>query len=91
MRRVSASITPWSAPTIGVRSVLLITSRSEHVIPGPPFHRIFLAAGDVDDVDDVDGEVGELGAEGGGEVVAAGIDQQQLKAGKAAGLKDVDL
>ena len=51
-------------------------------MPGPALPRDLLAAGDVDDVD---GEVGELGAEGGGEVVAAGFDQQQLEAGEAAG------
>ena len=51
-------------------------------MPGPALARDLLAAGDVDDVD---GEVGELGAEGGGEVVAAGFDQQQLEAGEAAG------
>src|SRR6266700_4107708 len=32
----SRSITIRSAPTYGARSVLLITSRSERVIPGPP-------------------------------------------------------
>ena len=34
--RASRSITPRSAPTIGARSVLLITSRSAAVTPGPP-------------------------------------------------------
>ncbi len=35
------------------------------------------------DIDHVDREIRELGAEGRGQVVAAGLDQQQLEAGKA--------
>src|SRR5438876_4759262 len=35
--RESRSITLKLAPTYGARSVLLITSKSERVIPGPPF------------------------------------------------------
>src|SRR5262249_25396319 len=34
------------------------------------------------DVDDVDGEIGELGREGGGEIVAARLDQDQVERGK---------
>src|SRR5439155_13322173 len=41
MRRASRSITPRSAPTYGARSILLMTRRSERVIPGPPFRGIF--------------------------------------------------
>ena len=36
MRFVSLSITDRSAPTYGARSILLITSRSDLQIPGPP-------------------------------------------------------
>src|SRR5699024_8231236 len=36
IRRASRSITARSAPTWGARSILLITSRSLCVIPGPP-------------------------------------------------------
>ena len=38
--RESRSITPRSAPTSGARSVLLMTSRSDCVMPGPPFRGI---------------------------------------------------
>jgi hypothetical protein len=38
--RASRSITSSDAPTCGARSVLLITSRSDRVIPGPPFRGI---------------------------------------------------
>jgi urease accessory protein len=44
MRRVSASITARSAPTCGARSVLLMTSRSLFVMPGPPLRGIFSPA-----------------------------------------------
>ena len=71
-----------SAPTSGARSILLMTSRSERVMPGPPLRGILSPAGDVDDVDR---EVGELGAEGGGEVVAAGFDEDQVELREARG------
>ncbi len=38
--RASRSITSSDAPTCGARSVLLMTSRSERVIPGPPLRGI---------------------------------------------------
>jgi|SRR5215510_3312554 hypothetical protein len=41
IRSVSASITLRFAPTKGARSILLITRRSERVIPGPPLRGIF--------------------------------------------------
>lgn len=37
MRAASARITSRWAPTCGARSILLMTSRSERVMPGPPF------------------------------------------------------
>jgi hypothetical protein len=40
MRRASRSITSRDAPTKGARSILLITSRSERVMPGPPLRGI---------------------------------------------------
>src|SRR5262249_57239893 len=43
--------------------------------------RRYLVAGR--DVDDVDGEVGELGREGGGEIVAARLDENQVEIGEA--------
>src|SRR3954462_14776945 len=43
---------------------------------GPALARDLLAAGDVDDVDR---EVGELGREGRGEVVAAGLDENEIE------------
>ena len=63
------------APTCGARSVLLMTSRSLCVMPGPALARDLVAAGDVDDVDRV---VDELAAVLRGEVVAAALDEQQL-------------
>jgi hypothetical protein len=42
--RLSRSITSSEAPTIGARSVLLITSRSDRVIPGPPLRGILSPA-----------------------------------------------
>ena len=75
----SRSITSSEAPTYGARSVLLMTSRSERVMPGPPLRRDLVAGRDVDDVDR---EIGELGREGRGEVVAAGFDQHQIEIGK---------
>src|SRR5581483_12379447 len=40
-RRASRAITARSAPTWGARSILLMTSRSERRIPGPPLRGIF--------------------------------------------------
>src|SRR6185437_4122271 len=40
----SRSMTSNEAPTWGARSILLITSRSERVMPGPPFDGIFSPA-----------------------------------------------
>ena len=40
----SRSITSSEAPTIGARSILLMTSRSERVMPGPPFRGILSPA-----------------------------------------------
>ncbi len=48
---VSASMASREAPTMGARSILLITRRSERVIPGPPspdnppvsFHSLLLS------------------------------------------------
>ena len=42
--RASRSIIPRSAPTRGARSILLMTSRSDRVIPGPPFRGILSPA-----------------------------------------------
>jgi glycosyltransferase involved in cell wall biosynthesis len=44
MRSVSACITARLAPTNGARSILLITSRSERVMPGPPLRGILSPA-----------------------------------------------
>src|SRR3989442_1565595 len=41
IRRASRSMTARSAPTWGARSILLMTSRSERVMPGPPLRGIF--------------------------------------------------
>ena len=71
-----ASITSRSAPTYGARSVLLMTSRSERVMPGPPLRGIFSPPADVDHVDR---QVGEIGREGRGEVVAAGFDEDRRR------------
>src|SRR5690242_3266379 len=40
----SRSMTSSEAPTCGARSTLLITSRSERVMPGPPFDGILSPA-----------------------------------------------
>src|ERR1700759_1185367 len=80
IRLASRSITSSEAPTCGARSILLITRRSERVMAGPALGRDLVAGGDVDHVD---GEVGELGREGGGEVVAAGFDQDEVEIGEA--------
>src|SRR5256885_196986 len=40
----SRSMTSSEAPTCGARSILLITSRSERVMPGPPFDGILSPA-----------------------------------------------
>ena len=40
----SRSITSSEAPTIGARSILLMTSRSELVMPGPPLRGILSPA-----------------------------------------------
>ncbi len=70
-------MTSSDAPTIGARSVLLMTSRSLLVMPGPPLRGILSPAGHVDHVErDVD----ELGAEGGRQVVAAALDDEQVEA-----------
>ena len=47
---------------------------------GPALARDLVARGHVDDVDR---EVGELGAEGGGEIVAARFDEDEVERGKA--------
>ena len=71
----SLSITARSAPTRPARSVLLITSRSDCVMPGPPLRGNLVAAGDVDDVD---GVIREIAAELGRQVVAAAFHEEQL-------------
>src|SRR5215831_12564044 len=38
---VSASMTPRFAPTRGAKSILLMTRRSDRVMPGPPLRGIF--------------------------------------------------
>src|SRR5262249_52543256 len=45
MRLASRSITASEAPTCGARSILLITRRSERVMPGPPLDGILSPAG----------------------------------------------
>ena len=72
----SRSMTPRSAPTSGARSVLLMTSRSDCVMPGPALARDLVAARHVDHVDRV---VGQLAAELRGEIVAAALDEQQFR------------
>ena len=47
---------------------------------GAAFAGDFVAGGNVDDVD---GEVGQLRAEGGGQVVAAAFDEDELQVGEA--------
>src|SRR5262249_57866863 len=42
--RASRSMTSSEAPTIGAKSILLITSRSDLVIPGPPLRGILSPA-----------------------------------------------
>ena len=42
--RASRSITSRLAPTWGARSILLMTSRSERVMPGPPLRGILSPA-----------------------------------------------
>ena len=44
MRLASRSMTASEAPTWGARSILLITSRSERVMPGPPLDGILSPA-----------------------------------------------
>jgi len=44
MRLASRSITSSEAPTMGARSILLITSRSDLVMPGPPLRGILSPA-----------------------------------------------
>src|SRR5919202_2705454 len=43
-RRASRSITSSDAPTCGARSILLMTRRSERMMPGPPFDGILSPA-----------------------------------------------
>ena len=79
IRLASVSIFSSDAPTCGARSILLMTRRSDRVMPGPPFRGDLVAGRDVDDVNR---EVGEFGREGGGEIVAAGFDQHHVEIGK---------
>ena len=79
MRRASRSMTSRLAPTSGARSILLMTSRSERVIPGAAFARDLVAGGDVNDIDR---QIGEFGREGRGEVVAPRLDQYQVETRK---------
>ena len=72
----SLSMTARSAPTSKARSVLLMMSRSDCVMPGPPFARNLVSAGHVDDVDRV---IRQFAAELRGEIVAAALDEQQLR------------
>ncbi len=44
MRLASVAMTSSEAPTSGARSILLITSRSALVMPGPPLRGIFSPA-----------------------------------------------
>ena len=44
MRLESVAMTSSEAPTMGARSILLITSKSERVMPAPPLRGIFSAA-----------------------------------------------
>lgn len=75
MRRVSRSITSRDAPTYGARSVLLITVKSDLVIPGPPLRGIFSFR----HVDDVDSEIRQLRAEGGAQVIAAAFYKDEIE------------
>ena len=76
----SRSITSSDAPTIGARSILLMTSRSDLRDAGPALARDLVAGGDVDHVER---QVGQLGAEGRGEVVAADSIRIRSSVGKA--------
>ena len=64
---------------MGARSILLMTSRSERVIPGSALARNLVARGDVDHIE---ADVRQLGAEGRGKVIAAGFDDDQIEIGK---------
>ncbi len=80
VRAVSAAITTRLAPTWGARSILLVT-RSHLGDAGAAFAGDFLAGSDVDHADR---QVGQLGAEGGGQVVAATLDEHDVGVGELA-------
>src|SRR5262249_5443351 len=88
MRRASRAMTPRSAPTYGARSILLMTSRSDRVTPGPPLRGTLSPPARPRPlapprrVDAVDRRIHELGAEARRQVVAAALDEQQLHARK---------
>ena len=76
MRFESEAITSREAPTSGARSVLLITSRSERVTPGPPFLGIFFT---LCNVDNIDRSVCKVRGECGGKIVAAAFNENDLR------------
>ena len=82
MRRESRSMTSSDAPTMGARSILLMMSRSERVMPGPALARNLVARGNVDHVER---EVGQLRTEGGGQIVAAAFDENHVEVAEATG------
>ena len=74
---VAAHHVEVGADHAAARSILLITSRSDAVMPGPALARHLVAAGHVDHEDL---HVDEGPAERGGEVVAAALEQHQVGA-----------
>lgn len=72
----SRAITVRSAPTIGARSVLLITSRSEKGHAGTALARHLVAARNIDDEDL---HVDQPGGEGSGEIVATRFDEDEVE------------
>ena len=72
----SRSITADRRRHEGARSVLLMTSRSDRVIPGPAFARNFVSARHVDDVDRC---IDKLRTETRGEVVAAAFQKHDVE------------
>ena len=77
----SAIICGTSTPTYGARSVLFTTSRSARPMPGPTLARDVAAAGHVEHEDL---RVDQRRREGRGQVVAAGLDENDVQRGEVA-------
>ena len=71
----SLAMTSKSAPTISARSILLMTRRSDWVIPGPPFRGILSTTCDVDDVNRV---IHQLPAEMRGKIISSAFHEQNV-------------